>query len=68
MFIVLVNAEEFRTLMYHASQLGMTKGDYVFLVIQLAEIDWWGSYRNFLKGNKTLIISKAAFQILEYLL
>ncbi|XP_053378037.1 atrial natriuretic peptide receptor 1-like [Mercenaria mercenaria] len=51
-FIVLVNAGEFRTLMYHAYQLGMASGDYVFMVIQLAEIDWWGSYRNFLKGDK----------------
>ena len=50
-FIVLVNAGEFRLLMYHANLLGMAEGDYVFIIIQLAEVDWWGSYRSFLKGT-----------------
>ena len=50
-FIVLVNAKEFRTLMYNANLLGMAEGDYVFIIIQLAEVDWWGSYKSFLKGN-----------------
>lgn len=60
MFIVLVNAGEFRTLMHQASQLGMASGDYVFIAIQLAEIDWWGSYRNFLKGEINCCISVAS--------
>ena len=50
-FIVLVNAKEFRILMKHANMLGMAEGDYVFIIIQLAEVDWWGSYKSFLKGN-----------------
>lgn len=41
--------------MYHASRLGMAGGDYVFIAIQLAEIDWWGTYRNFLKGTNRFI-------------
>ena len=52
-FIVLVNAAEFRLLMYHANRLGMAEGDYVFIIIQLAEVDWWGSYRSFLKGTRS---------------
>ena len=56
MFIVLVNAKEFRILMYHANLLGMAEGDYVFIIIQLAEVDWWGSYKSFLKSKFLLLI------------
>ena len=56
-FIVLVNAKEFRTLMYHANILGMAEGDYVFIIIQLAEVDWWGSYKSFLKSKFCLTYS-----------
>jgi len=48
---VLVNAPEFEVLMRHAMRLSMADGDYVFIAIQLAEIDWWGAYSNFLKGT-----------------
>ena len=51
MFVVLVNAPEFEVLMRHAMRLSMADGDYVFIAIQLAEIDWWGAYSNFLKGT-----------------
>ncbi|KAH3893923.1 hypothetical protein DPMN_018075 [Dreissena polymorpha] len=49
-FVVLVNAPEFRTLMYRAVLLDMADGDYVFIAIQLAEIDWWGTYRKYHLG------------------
>lgn len=61
MFVVLVNAGEFRTLMYHAMRLGMAAGDYVFIAIQLAEVDWWGSYRNYLNGTIKPVIRTTFF-------
>ena len=51
MFIVLVNADTFRVLMMYANILGMAEGDYVFILLELAEIDWWGTYKSYLKGR-----------------
>ena len=37
--------------MMYANILGMAEGDYVFILLELAEIDWRGTYKSYLKGR-----------------
>ncbi|KAL4229979.1 Nitrogen permease regulator 2 [Mactra antiquata] len=50
-FIFVCDAATFREFMYEAYKLGLANGEYVFITIELFESEWFGLYRQFLRGD-----------------